>query len=164
MPKPKRPSILNPVDPNALDALYERNLSYFEGLLEDTKKKMMDTLTDGLVKGTDIWTIRDQLVELGYDQNRAEMIARTETMYALNEGAKASYKESDIEYVKWLSSYDDRTCTEDNGPEIELPDGSVVYGCEAMDGKIFRIDECPPCPVHPQCRCTIAPNRGPEDY
>jgi uncharacterized protein with gpF-like domain len=92
------------------------------------------------------------------------MIARTESMYALNEGAKESYREVGIEYVKWLTSYDDRTCTEEDGPPIELPDGSVVIGCEAMDGKIFKIDECPAIPVHPYCRCAISASRGPEDY
>jgi uncharacterized protein with gpF-like domain len=159
MSKPKVP-----VNPKALAALIERNLSYFEGLVDDTRKKMMAVLTDGLTQGVDIWTIRDQLVDLGYDKNRAEMIARTESMYALNEGAKESYREVGIEYVKWLTSYDDRTCTEENGPPIELPDGSVVYGCEAMDGKIFKLDECPAIPVHPNCRCAISASRGPEDY
>ena len=108
MSKPKVP-----VNPKALAALIERNLSYFEGLVDDTRKKMMAVLTDGLTQGVDTWTIRDQLVDLGYDKNRAEMIARTESMYALNEGAKESYREVGIEYVKWLTSYDDRTCTED---------------------------------------------------
>lgn len=153
-----------PLNKKVLDALYERNLSFCEGLLDDTKKKILTVISDSLVKGDDIWSIVDKLKDIGFDKNRAEMIARTEVMYSLNQASIEAFAEDGIEYVEWLTAFDDRTCDETNGPEIELPDGSVVYGCEAMNGKIFKIDEVPAIPVHPACRCTISASRGPENY
>lgn len=160
---PKK-NIRVPLPQSVIDALYERNLSYCEGLLDDTKKKMLTVISDALVNGDSIYSLVDDLKELGFDFKRAEMIARTETMYALNQSTLQEYKDDDIEYVEWLTAFDDRTCDEKSGPEIELPDGSVVYGCEAMDGKIFKVDEVPAIPVHPNCRCGIAASNGPEKY
>lgn len=153
-----------PLKKTVLDALLERNLSFCEGLMDDTKKKLLTLLADDLVAGKDLWSIVHDMQDMGYDYRRAEMIARTEVMYALNQGAIQEYKDSDIEYVEWLTAWDDRTCNETSGPEIELPDGSSVFGCEAMDGKIFKVDEVPAIPCHPQCRCSISPSRGPENY
>jgi len=68
-------------------------------------------------------------------------MARTETMYACNEGAKVRYAQHGIEKVEWLTAWDDRVC----------PD------CAALNGKVFTIAQAPPCPLHVQCRCTLMP-------
>lgn len=151
-----------PVSRTVLEALVERNLSLVEGIIDDTRKQMVTIFTDGITNGKSPRDIAKELRKLGYNERRAETIARTETMYALNTGVVEQYKESGIEYVKWLASYDDRTCDDH---EVILPDGSVEYGgCAAMDGKIFRVDNCPDMPAHPNCRCSWAASRGPEDW
>lgn len=155
-------SLYLPISNNVISALTKRNLSSMEGLTDDTRKKVIDVLTKGITDGIAPRKMIPDLMKLGYDSNRAEMIARTETMYALNEGAKKSYRESGIEYVQWLSSVDDRTC---NTFEIPLPDGSICYGgCAEMDGKVFHIDNAPAMPAHEGCRCAWSPDRGPEKY
>ena len=72
---------------------------------------------------------------------RAKMIARTETMRALNAAAKDRYNGAGIERVQWLAAADEREC----------PD------CADLDGQEFDIDEAPDCPLHPSCRCCLAP-------
>ncbi|MCK9592326.1 MAG: phage head morphogenesis protein [Methanoregula sp.] len=163
MAKKPKSSIYPPLDPKVLNALVERNLSFILGLADDTRKNIMGVLIDGITKGLNPRDMISDLVELGFDANRAESIARTETLYAFNTAAKESYRESDIEYVKWLAAPEDGRLCHDT--EIPLPDGSICYGgCAEMDGKIFKIDECPDIPCHPRCRCCVSASRGPEDY
>lgn len=130
------------VNEKAVEALIERNLSLLDGMTEEAKKKMIQILTDGLIKGSGIDDLIDALEEAGlaYD-SKAEMIARTEIMYGLNEGALRRYQEDGIEYVQWLAGPDDRCCDE----------------CLSLDGQVFKIGEQPDCPVHPDCRCTLVP-------
>jgi len=71
-------------------------------------------------------------------QQRATLIARTETLRAHNEGRKAFYKEAGVEKVQWLTADDERTCPE----------------CAPLNGKVFPIGEAPELPRHPGCRCT----------
>jgi len=157
----KKSSIHLPVNKKVLDALIERDLSLIEGLIDDTRKKMLDIITRGITDGLNPRDIIIDLMEFGIDAARAETIARTEMMYALNTGAKERYKEDDIEYMIWIATDDEKTCLDF---PIDLPDGSTEYGCWAMNGKVFRIDEFPNIPAHPRCRCANGAHRGPEDY
>ncbi|MBE3584845.1 MAG: minor capsid protein [Thermoanaerobacter sp.] len=72
---------------------------------------------------------------------RSELIARTEPMWAFNETAKSIYRDAGVEKVRWDATSDMRTC-------------SV---CASRDGKVYDLDEAPPCPHHPRCRCTLLP-------
>ena len=82
--------------------------------------------------------------------SRADMIARTEIMDALNSGQNESWIQAQSEgYLsanatkEWIVTPDDLLCPE----------------CEPMDGKTVRIDQEFPNgdpPLHPSCRCTIA--------
>lgn len=156
MPK-KNPSVKLPLSQKVLDALFERNLSYCQDLVDSVRTNALTAIATGLVAGSTVTDIIKTLKEQGFDANRAEVIARTEIMYALNESALAEYSSLGVERVEWLSTEDDRVCTEDSGPEIELPDGEIVYGCLAMNGRIFNIEEAPDNPAHPNCRCTYLP-------
>ncbi len=70
-------------------------------------------------------------------QQRATLIARTETLRAHNEGRVAFYRLVGVEKVQWITADDERTCPE----------------CAPLDGKVFAIDDVPPIP-HPNCRCS----------
>lgn len=87
----------------------------------------------------------DQLLE-----SRADAIARTEIMDALNNGQEAA----------WLQAQDDGVLTEDATKEwITTPDELTCPDCAPMDGKTVPIgDDFPEGdpPLHPNCRCTIA--------
>lgn len=136
------------IDPNkaAIDALVKRNLDLIDGLEDDVKNKMLTILSDGLMKGQGIDEIIRNMesagVALGY---AAERIARTEIMYALNQGALNRYKNDGIEYVQWLAGPDDRCCPV----------------CLGYHLQVFPINDAPDIPAHPSCllpdtRCITA--------
>ena len=140
------------IDPNqaAVDALIERNLGFIKGMTEDAKKEILSQLTEGMLRGEGI----DQLVKRlapyveagkGKGQSRAEMIARTEVMYGLNQGAIKRYGQDGIEKVQWLAGPDDRMCPV----------------CGEKNGSIYKIGTEPSLPYHPNCllpdtRCVTA--------
>lgn len=68
-------------------------------------------------------------------------LVRTEVTRLANAGAVEYYKVNDIANIKWIASFGDRTCSD----------------CEALNGQIFKIGEEPEIPLHPNCRCTLAP-------
>jgi len=73
-------------------------------------------------------------------QQRATLIARTETLRAHNEGRKVFYRQVGVTKVRWLIADDGRTCP----------------ACRALNGKVFNIDEVDGPPLHPACRCVAS--------
>jgi len=73
----------------------------------------------------------------GRAQTRMELIARTETMRAHAQGQRKFYSAVGVRRLEWMTTGDERMCPE----------------CEALDGKVYPIDEFPPQPKHPNCRC-----------
>jgi SPP1 gp7 family putative phage head morphogenesis protein len=108
---------------------------------------------------------RQQLIDNGLAQNkvdaetekyadklldkRADMIARTEIMDALNEGQDEA----------WQQAQDEGILSDDATKEwITAPDDQLCPECEAMDGKQVPVGQDFPegdPPLHPNCRCTI---------
>ncbi len=132
-----------PIDWRAMDVLKVRNLTALRGIGEETNKAIIRELSEGLQRGESIPNlarrIRDRVDHIGI--HRARLMARTETMYALNEGTKTRYAQHGIEMVEWLTAWDERTCAD----------------CAALNGRVFKVSEAPPCPLHPNCRCTLLP-------
>jgi len=81
---------------------------------------------------------------------RAEQIARTEIMDALNNGQNES----------WQQAQEQGFLSENATKEwIVTPDDALCPECEPMDGRTVPINEDFPNgdpPLHPSCRCTIA--------
>jgi len=73
-------------------------------------------------------------------QQRAMLVARTETVRAHSEGRKTQYREMGVKKVEWLTADDERTCPE----------------CEPLHLRVFKVDDAPGPPKHPACRCAIA--------
>lgn len=116
--------------------------SDFKKLTDDTAGEVRRIIADGIIQERKFGDITRDIVRktetVGI--NRAVTIARTETMRAVNDGVVDRYKKNGVEYVKWLAAAGDRrTCTE----------------CSDLDGRTFEIDAAPPCPKHPNCRCTL---------
>lgn len=72
-------------------------------------------------------------------QQRATLIARTETLRAHNMGRLAFYAEAGVDEVKWITAEDERTCPI----------------CRPLDGKVFKIEDLDGPPIHPSCRCSV---------
>jgi SPP1 gp7 family putative phage head morphogenesis protein len=86
-------------------------------------------------------------------RERAETIARTEIMAALNEGALESWEQAQKEGLlgegatkEWITTPDERLC-----PLCAPLDGQTV----SLKGKFGTVDGPP---LHPRCRCAIAVN------
>ena len=123
--------------------------SNFKGLTDDVAKNVRRVIADGITNERTVKQIskdiRDQVDTIG--KTRADMIARTETMKAVNVGVKDKYRSAGIEVVRWLATIQPgRTCEE----------------CKALNGKLFPIDKTPPIPKHPRCRCTLSPVPDPD--
>ncbi len=102
----------------------------------------------------------DKLVDRYADKKiaaRADSIARTETMDALNDGALEG----------WAQAQDDGLLGEGATKEVIVtPDERLCPVCEPLDGVAVPLDEpfdtdngpimAPP--FHPRCRCTLAVN------
>jgi SPP1 gp7 family putative phage head morphogenesis protein len=88
-------------------------------------------------------------------RQRAETIARTEIMGALNEGSRQAYKQAQ----------DEGLLGDDAKKEwIVTPDEALCPICRPLDGVQVRLDEdfqtsvgpLPGPPAHPNCRCAQA--------
>jgi len=119
--------------------------SEIDSLSDDVKKKLTSSLLEGLEAGEGARDLGKRVAgDLAMERERAELIARTETMRAFNDSAVAQYRAADVEKVQWWAAIDDRTC-------------DVCGDMGGYHGKIFDIDKAPPCPAHPRCRCVLLP-------
>ncbi len=132
-----------PIDWRALDVLQARNTSLMTKLGADLNAGIIEGLTEGLMQGESIphlaKRIQNAVQVIG--RTRAETIARTETMYAVNQGTLIRYSQAGVKRVRWLTGIDERSCPT----------------CEALHGKEFEIGSEPAIPAHPRCRCTVIP-------
>ena len=66
---------------------------------------------------------------------------RTETAKIADEANEKVYKDQGVEQVRWIATLEANTC------EV----------CAELDSNIYDINDHPPLPVHPNCRCTLSP-------
>ena len=123
-------------------------------IAESTRDMIRSDVNTAIEEGWSNQKLRDALVEnQGFSEERAMMIARTETAFADTQGNKAAYLEAkdaglDVKW-QWMTAGDDLVSEE----------------CEMNDGEIREIGEEFPSgatepPQHPNCRCVCAPNVG----
>lgn len=75
----------------------------------------------------------------------ARALARTAYMAASNEAQLAVYRaEGIVKKVRWTAAFDIRVC----------------QYCGALDGTEYDLDNAPPLPAHPNCRCVWMPVFG----
>jgi len=137
------PKTLMAKDWRALDIIQGRNLTALEGITDDINAAIVREVSEGLIKGDSIRQVSDRLATItDMAEDRAYRIARFETMFALNQGTIQRYYQVGVSEVEWITGGDDgHTCDE----------------CLDLDGQIFPIDNIPDCPLHVNCRCTLAP-------
>lgn len=137
------------VDWRALDALQVRNITALEGITAEMNKRIVSGLTEGLLSGEGIPKLARAIREAvdGIGRARAETMARTETLFAINQGTVIRYGQAGVKEVRFLAGLDERVCEE----------------CESLHGEIFPIGEEPTLPLHPNCRCTWVPVLGVRD-
>ncbi|MEO0533256.1 MAG: hypothetical protein AAF215_05250 [Cyanobacteria bacterium P01_A01_bin.123] len=110
---------------------------------EDFQDKANTIIGMGLSQGWGVRRVESALrSELGVAKGKAETLARTEVMSALNQSAAARYKENGIDFVLW---------------NISPSEGLCVY-CADRNQKVFEIDKIV-YPLHPRDRCFLSPYR-----
>jgi len=138
-------SLRMPTDKRVIEALKLKASATFQGLTDEMSKTIMQTITDGIMRGDGSDAIARAISErVDVSKSRARTIARTESMSGFNAGAKARYKQQGVSKVEWsYAGEDGRTCD---------------Y-CRSMDGKQYDADDAPNLPTdsHPNCRCVMLP-------
>jgi len=159
-------------NPEVTSELLRQTRRFPAGVVGTSEEIIRREIANGLELGESIDKLRKRVTErLGptYIKNRAEMIARSETIYASNAGAELGYMQSGVvEGKKWLTAIDERTCfpcTDMNN--MTAPLGQPTWEKEGLNigevqgkyGLDFDYTEgaMPFPPLHPRCRCTIIP-------
>jgi SPP1 gp7 family putative phage head morphogenesis protein len=140
------------IDRAAVDFLANYELQLLGDVSTELASGIKRTITQGVLEGKSIPQVAREIGKVVDDpdaflkagktvfkstQQRATLIARTETLRAHNEGRKVFYREVGVKKVKWITAHDERTCPE----------------CAPLDGRVFKIDDAPGPPRHPGCRC-----------
>ena len=100
-----------------------------------------EIIASGIAEGRSIQRmIGDMRDRLGVVKSRGEVIVRTESLRAYNEASHNYYAQNGIDQVLYYATADDRSCP------ICAPRGGKVYNRSDI-----RV------PVHPRCRCYLAP-------
>ena len=143
-------------NPEAVDWVKKHAADTVKNVSQTTREAIRDLVEDAFEEQFDVDDLAEKIEELIGDADRAETIARTETLRASNEGqsqlwdqAKDAGLLTGDEQQEWIVTPDDRLC-----PICEPMDGETV----PLNGK-FRLntgEDVDSPPAHPNCRCTVA--------
>lgn len=122
---------------------------YSKSVNGTTLDSIKRTLREGVTAGESIPKLRKRVqgVFEGCSKYRAQMISRTETITASNQGALEAFRQSGVvEKKTWYAALDERTCEICMGMHEETVklDENFSYGVSTPS-------------AHPSCRCTILP-------
>jgi len=151
--------VMSLTDRSALDFLVNYDLQLLGNVTRELTDNIKQQISVGIISGDSISKITKKIGSVITDPNqfrlagktvfkttqtRVEVITRTETLRAYSQGRNKFYNQIGVKRVVWVTSGDERTCPE----------------CGPLDGKEFLINEAPPIPYHPQCRCLVLAARA----
>lgn len=167
----------DPMNPKVMNALEKQRIGSVQSTNSDVVKKLRKTLAEGLEANETVPILRKRVTNVfeGLERYSAERIARTETIWAWNEGAVQGYIQSGVvEKKQWLSSGDSRSCDfcptldgkiisveanyfEKGGSGMDVITGKDDEGKEIHRTLSFVYEDVGHPPLHCNCRCTIVP-------
>ena len=135
----------------ALKFLQNHVFDNIKGMTEEIANDLKAELQRGIINGEGLTKLKKRVEKVfNVGDNRAEMIARTETNRALNQGKLLAMKGSGIEMQKrWLTHKDDRTspiCNRLDGQTVGLDEDFK----DSVSGWTGQAN-----PSHVNCRSTI---------
>jgi SPP1 gp7 family putative phage head morphogenesis protein len=141
-------------NPEALKWAKEHAGDLITSISEATREDIRSLVENAFEEQFDVDELSDLISNHVGDDERAELIARTESMRAANEGQQQLWDQAveagvltGTEKQEWITTPDDRLC-----PICEPLDGQQVGLDEMFDADGEEI-EGPP--AHPNCRCTV---------
>lgn len=139
-----------------------RPKTFIEEVTEETNNLVKEAINAGIKEGEGIDKIRDRISELfdGFEDYRAERIARSEVIRGSNFATEQAYIQSGVvEAKEWLTAFDERTCERCaalDGKQMNLEENFFDEGDTFMGVDLDYEDVRYP-PLHPSCRCTLIP-------
>jgi len=129
----------------------EHGAELAKDLSNTTRDDIINALDDAFDEGGNTRDLIAAISDAVGDDDRGELIARTETMIAANEGQREAWRQAqesgalpDDAQKEWITTGDAKVCDE----------------CESLEGAISDLDGQYPDPggdgppLHPRCRCT----------
>lgn len=141
-------------DPHAVAWIKKHTAETIEGISDTTRQAIRELVEEAFVDQFDVDALMDEIASVIGDDQRAEDIARTETMDASNAGQHEAWTQAvddglltGNEKQEWITTEDDRLCDDCNdmdGQQVGLDEEfeSDEYG--SVDGPT----------LHTKCRCT----------
>ncbi len=139
------------VNNEAIDFIQEYTFNNIKGMTEEIMQDLRQELERGIMAGEGIAKIKARVSKVfDVGENRAEMIARTETNRAEGQGKLQAFKASGERYQKkWVTHFDART-----SPICKRLDGQTVNMDENFKDKQTGW-EGPIHPAHVNCRSSV---------
>ena len=138
------------VNREAMQFIQDYTFNNIKSMTDEIMTDLRQELERGIMAGEGITKLKDRIGKVfDVGENRADMIARTESNRAENQGKFIAIKNSGEKYKKkWLAAMDERTseqCKHLNGQIVNLNDNF-------KDGKGWE-GPCPP--AHVDCRSSV---------
>lgn len=156
--KPKSPITIafDVTSPEAIAWAREHAGELAKDISDTTEQNIKDAIAKGL-EGGGLDEVYDDILDAIGDETRAEMIARTETMDAANEGLAQS----------WDQAREAGLLSADTKKQWIATASGACPECEEVDGEEVLLDEDfsvgDDPPLHPNCRCTMGLSFGGEE-
>lgn len=141
---PDRPRVDVSIPLDATVAAAAQARGYLRRHGERFAETAAEVVAQGIAEGrpTDAM-VRDARLRLSVVKARAETIVRTESLRAYNDASNTYYAAQGIDLVMYYATADDRTCPV----------------CSPRAGLVYKRPEIR-VPLHPRCRCYLAPWDG----
>jgi SPP1 gp7 family putative phage head morphogenesis protein len=141
-------------NPRAVEWIDKHSADLIEGISKSTRDDIKELVEHAFTDGVTADDLAKEIEDVIGDPDRAETIARTETMRASNEGQLEAWDQAEEEGLltgnerkEWIVTPDDRLC-----PICDDMDGEIVDMDEEFDVDGDQLDGPP---AHPNCRCTL---------
>lgn len=137
-------------NPAALEFARTRGAELVTSVTETMKASLRATVAEGVDRGQTLTEIQNNIRAQApeFSAARAEVIARTETSFATNEGERLAWKGAGVEKKQWLLA---------GGPCPICEDIAAKNPGPVPIDQDFEGSQVKAPPAHPNCRCTIVP-------
>jgi len=146
-----------------IDFIRQYSFRFAQKISDTSAQDVKDVLLGGLGDGLSHNEVRAKLLEKfsDWDAQRAEMVARTETIRAANAAAVAVYKQNGITLKVWVADPDACPyCAALDGTTVGIDDSFLKVGDSyhpegTPRAMAITYEDVGYPPVHPNCRCAI---------